>query len=199
MPTLVVATANPGKIAELERALGENGFRVQGLESLTDPSPVEESGSTFEENARLKAEGYARRTPELVVADDSGLEVDALGGRPGVMSARYGGPGLDDGGRCAALLRELEGVDDGRRTARFRCVLAVARDGITLKTFDGVVEGTILRGPRGANGFGYDPVFFYPPSGRSFAELTRAQKEQVSHRGAAMRRLVAALARGEVA
>ena len=200
MPTLVLATANPGKVAELAAALdGETGFRVQGLEFLDDRTPVEETGDTFEANARLKAEAYSRRTPHLVIADDSGLEVDALGGRPGVLSARYGGPGLDDPARCTALLRELEGKGGGDRTARFRCVLAVARGGATLATFDGVVEGTILTAPRGMNGFGYDPIFFHPSSGRAFAELTRAEKERVSHRGAAIRKLVAALARGEVA
>jgi len=200
MPTLVLATANPGKVAELAVALdGKTEFTVDGLQSLKDQTPIEETGDTFEENARLKAEAYSRRTPHLVIADDSGLEVDALGGRPGVLSARYGGPGLDDPGRCDALLHALAGTADGERTARFRCVLAVARDGTTLRTFDGVVEGTILRTPRGANGFGYDPIFFHPPSGRAFAELTREEKERVSHRGAAMRKLVEALARGEVA
>ena len=200
MPTLVVATANPGKIAELSDALdGKTGFRVQGLESLNDKTPVEETGDTFEANARLKAEEYSRRTPHLVVADDSGLEVDALGGRPGVLSARYGGPDLDDPGRCETLLRELAKVADVDRAARFRCVLAVARGGTTLATYDGVVEGTILRAPRGANGFGYDPIFFHPPSGRAFAELTRGEKDKVSHRGTALRKLVAALGRGELA
>ncbi|HEX4826052.1 MAG TPA: RdgB/HAM1 family non-canonical purine NTP pyrophosphatase [Candidatus Polarisedimenticolaceae bacterium] len=198
MPTLVLASGNPGKVAELAQALKEK-FTVDGLQSLSDRTPVVETGDTFEANARLKAEEYSRRTPHLVVADDSGLEVDALGGRPGVLSARYGGPGLDDPARCRALLHELDGTADPARTARFRCVLAVARGGATLATYHGVVEGLILRAPRGTNGFGYDPVFFHPPSGRAFAELSRHEKEKVSHRGAALRQLVAAVSRGEVA
>ena len=189
MKTLVLATGNPGKIKECAAFLGPAGFTVLGLDALTDQTPVEETGSTFEENARLKAEGYSLRTPHLVLADDSGLEVDALGGGPGVLSARYGGPDLTDPERCAAILDALAGTPDDKRTARFLCVLALAKAGHTLATFDGVVEGAILRAPRGANGFGYDPIFFHSPSGRAFAELTREEKERVSHRGQALRKL----------
>jgi XTP/dITP diphosphohydrolase len=189
MPAIVVATGNPGKIRECAAVLTPLGLTVLDLSALDDRTEVEETGSTFEENARLKAEGYSRRTPHLVLADDSGLEVDALGGAPGVLSARYGGPGLTDRERCDALLGALAHVEDGARGARFRCVLALARDGRTLATFDGVVEGEILRAPRGGGGFGYDPVFFHPPSGRAFAELTLAEKERVSHRGQALRKL----------
>lgn len=190
MKTLVVATGNPGKLRECAAVLAPAGFTVLGLEELSDTTPVEETGSTFEANARLKAEGYSLRTPHLVLADDSGLEVDALGGAPGVLSARYGGPDLTDPERCTAVLDALKNTPDGSRTARFRCVLALSREGRTLGTFAGVVEGTILRAPRGANGFGYDPIFFHPPSGRAFGELTRAEKELVSHRGLALRKLV---------
>ena len=188
MKTLVLATGNPGKIKECEAFLGPAGFTVLGLDALTDQTPVEETGKTFEANARLKAEGYSRRTPHLVLADDSGLEVDALGGAPGVLSARYGGPDLTDPERCTAILDALAGTPDDKRTARFRCVLALAKAGRTVATFDGVVEGSILRAPRGANGFGYDPIFFHAPSGCAFAELTREEKELVSHRGNALRR-----------
>jgi len=196
MPRLVVATGNEGKVAELRAALSDHGFSVQGLESLHDQTPVEETGKTFEENARLKAEQYSLRTPEWVLADDSGLEVDALDGAPGIYSARYGSPTLSDPARCKAILKGLTFTPDEARTARFRCVLAVARHGKTLATFDGVVEGTILREMRGDNGFGYDPIFFHPPSGRGFGELTREEKEKVSHRGEAIRKFLAAVAGG---
>lgn len=187
MTVLVLATGNPGKIKECEAFLGPAGFTVLGLDALTDLTPIEETGATFAANARLKAEGYSLRTPHLVLADDSGLEVDALGGGPGVLSARYGGPDLTDPERCTAILAALAQTPDEKRTARFRCVLALAKAGKTLATFDGVVEGTILREPRGSNGFGYDPIFFHAPSGRAFAELTREEKERVSHRGNALR------------
>ena len=196
MPGLVVATGNPGKVAELEAALAPYGFRVQSLESLGDTTAIEETGATFEANARLKAEGYSLRTNELVLADDSGLEVDALDGAPGIFSARYGSPTLSDPARCKAVLKGLIDTPDDKRTARFRCVLAVARAGKTLATFHGVVEGTILRELRGGNGFGYDPIFFHAPSGKAFGELTREEKEKVSHRGDAIRRFVAAVEAG---
>jgi len=195
---LVLATGNPGKVRECAAVLAPAGFTVLGLDALPDATPVEETGVTFEANARLKAEGYSLRTPHLVLADDSGLEVDALGGGPGVLSARYGGPELTDPERCTALLAALAGIPDGKRQARFRCVLALARGGRMLATFDGVVQGTILREPRGANGFGYDPIFFHAPSGRAFGELTREEKEIVSHRGQALRKFVEALRRKEV-
>jgi XTP/dITP diphosphohydrolase len=190
MPVVVVATGNAGKLAECAAFLTPAGYEVLDRSAIPDAAPVEETGSTFEANARLKAEGYSLHTPHLVLADDSGLEVDALGGAPGVHSARYGGPGLSDPERCTLLLAELSGVPEAERTARFRCVLAVAKAGRTLATFDGVVEGVILREPRGTNGFGYDPIFFHPPSGRGFAELTGAEKQAVSHRGRALRKLV---------
>jgi XTP/dITP diphosphohydrolase len=190
MTVVVLATGNPGKIRECAAVLAPAGYEVRGLSALDDATPVEETGGTFEANARLKAEGYSRRTRHLVLADDSGLEVDALNGGPGVLSARYGGPDLTDEQRCTALLAALAETPDAKRTARFRCVLAMAKDGRTLATFDGVVEGTILRAPRGHNGFGYDPIFFHAASGRSFAELSLREKETLSHRGHALRQLV---------
>jgi XTP/dITP diphosphohydrolase len=199
MPALLVATGNAGKIAEFEAALNDLGFTVQSLESLRDRTEIEETGDTFEANARLKAEGYSLRTNELVVADDSGLEVDALDGAPGIFSARYGSPTLSDPARCKAILKGLVDTPDDKRTARFRCVLAVARGGKTLATFHGVVEGTILRELRGGNGFGYDPIFFHAPSGKAFGELTREEKEKVSHRGEAIRKFVAAVEGGALA
>jgi XTP/dITP diphosphohydrolase len=183
---IVVATGNPGKVRECAAVLAPAGFTVLGLDAVSDRTPVEETGSTFEANARLKAEEYSRRTPHLVLADDSGLEVDALNGGPGVHSARYGGPDLTDAERTVKVLEAMKDVPDGKRGARFRCALALARAGRTLGTFAGVVEGAILRETRGANGFGYDPIFFHPPSGRAFGELTREEKEKVSHRGQAL-------------
>lgn len=195
---ILIATRNPGKVREFAQALEPQGFQVFGMDALSDTGEIEETGETFSANARLKAEGYSSRTDMLVLADDSGIEVDALDGAPGVQSARYGGPELDDGGRSRLLLRELEGVPDERRTARFRCVLAVARDGKTLATFDGVIEGRISHAPEGENGFGYDPLFFHPPSGCTTAQLTPVEKQKVSHRGQAIAALLGALLSGEI-
>lgn len=195
---ILIATRNPGKVREFAQALEPQGFQVFGMDALSDTGEIEETGETFAANARLKAEGYSSRTDMLVLADDSGIEVDALDGAPGVQSARYGGPALDDDGRSRLLLRELEGVPDERRTARFRCVLAVARDGKTLATFDGVIEGRISHAPEGENGFGYDPLFFHPPSGCTTAQLTPVEKQKVSHRGQAIAALLGALLSGEI-
>jgi XTP/dITP diphosphohydrolase len=189
MPVIVVATGNPGKLAEFAAFLAPAGLEVLGLSALADGAAVEETGSTFEANARLKAEAYSLRTPHFVLADDSGLEVDALGGAPGVLSARYGGPDLTDPERCARVLEALADTPDAKRTARFRCVLALARAGRVLAIYDGAVEGTILRAPRGGHGFGYDPIFFHAPSARAFGELSREQKQAVSHRGNALRKI----------
>jgi XTP/dITP diphosphohydrolase len=197
MKRLLVATFNPGKIREISAALARTGIEVCGLDSLEDCPAVEETGATFEANARLKAEGYSRRTDLPVLADDSGLEVDALDGAPGVHSARYGGSKLPDEERNRKLLAELEHVEPDRRTARFRCVLALARKGRTLATFEGVIEGRLLHAPRGHNGFGYDPLFFHPESGCTTAELTTEEKQRVSHRGQAIAALLEALRQGD--
>lgn len=146
-----------------------------------------ETGATYAENALIKARAAARLTGALCLGDDSGLEVDALGGAPGLFSARYGGPGLDDAGRCARLLEALRDVPDAARTARFRCVVAVVDPGRAERVVEGVAEGRIARAPSGAGGFGYDPIFVFPPLGRTFAELTDAEKSGVSHRGRALR------------
>jgi len=197
MKRLLVATLNPGKIRELTAALDAVGIEVCGLDTVDDPPHIEETGETFEDNARLKAEGYSRCTELPVLADDSGLEVDALGGAPGVLSARYGGPGLDDEDRNRKVLRDLEGVEPEKRTARFRCALAVAWKGTTRATFDGVIEGRLLDAPRGENGFGYDPLFFHPPSDCTTAELTTKEKQLVSHRGRAIAAFLEALRTGD--
>ncbi|MDH3626356.1 MAG: RdgB/HAM1 family non-canonical purine NTP pyrophosphatase [Acidobacteriota bacterium] len=195
--TLVVATGNLGKVREFQRAFAEVGIEVHGLDALDDTTEVEETGRTFEANARLKAEGYSLRTPDWVVADDSGLEVDALDGAPGVQSARYGGPGLDDDGRNDRLLSALTcRTDPADRTARFVCLLALAKDGVTHSVHRGVVEGRIIdvgESARGENGFGYDPIFFHPPSGCTTAELDPAAKQAISHRGQAIASLLKSL------
>jgi XTP/dITP diphosphohydrolase len=195
---LLLATFNQGKIREIGAALRPAGIEVVGLDSLDDRTEVEETGTTFEANARLKAEDYSLRSDLPVLADDSGIEVDALRGAPGVLSARYGGPELDDPGRCRHLLRQIENVTDPeQRTARFRCVLALARAGRTLAIFEGVVEGRLLTEPRGENGFGYDPIFFHPPSGCTTAQLSTAEKQRISHRGKAIEALLQAIREGD--
>lgn len=197
--TVLVATSNAGKLRDFDGAAAPYGIRIANVPNFTSLPQVVEDGVTFEENARKKAESYSHAAPgELVLADDSGLEIDALRGAPGVHSARYaaGEPhtaecntdcNTDDEANNAKVLRELLGVPESRRTARFVCVLAVARDRQTLGTFRGVAEGIILGTPRGTNGFGYDPLFYFPQIDKTFAELSAEEKAQYSHRGAAFR------------
>jgi XTP/dITP diphosphohydrolase len=184
MTTLWCATTNPGKLREFRLA----GAPVEALPDLRDITPPVEDGATFEENAVLKAAYYSRYTPGLLFADDSGIEVDALGGDPGVRSARYAREHATDEDNNALLLERLRGNSD--RRARFVCVIALAKAGELLQTFRGVVEGEILESPRGENGFGYDPLFFYPPLSCGFAELSADQKFAVSHRGQALRQML---------
>jgi XTP/dITP diphosphohydrolase len=198
MTQVVLATGNPGKIREFNVALDQVGLSVLGMEALSDPTPVQEAGETFEANARLKAEQYSLRTELTVLAEDSGLVVDALDGAPGVYSARYGGEGLDDHGRVLKLLEELSGTPDNERTARYRAVLAVARAGKTLATFDGAVEGAIVRECRGDGGFGYDPVFYHESLGCTFAQVSRETKQGLSHRGEVIRVFLKALKAGQL-
>ncbi len=193
MKRLVVATANPGKLREFRAALEAERIEVLGLEALADRTEVPETGATFEANARLKAEGYSRRTDLPLIAEDSGLEVDALDGAPGVRSARFGGPGLDDAGRTRLLLEKLKNVPEHRRTARYRCVIALAHEGRVLATFDGAVEGRIVDEQRGTGGFGYDPVFWHDAVSSTFAEISPEQKQRLSHRGEAIDKLVRAI------
>ena len=188
-----LCSSNNGKLKELSLAAEGSGLEVLSLPQLREIPPPEETGSTFEENASEKALYYSQFTAEVVVADDSGLEVDALNGAPGVFSARFAGPDAQDHENNALLL-ELMGEEE-KREARFVCTAAAAQAGKRLFTAQGEVEGEILRVPQGLNGFGYDPLFFYPPFGRSFAELTSDEKLRVSHRGKAMAALLDLLKR----
>jgi XTP/dITP diphosphohydrolase len=198
MTTVLIATSNPGKLRDFAGAAAAYGVRVAPVPGFSSLPAVVEDGANFEENARKKAESYSRHVPgEIVLADDSGLEVDALGGAPGVHSARYAADephkaesNTDDEANNARLVRELGAVPLDKRTGRFVCVIAAARDGKTLATFQGKAEGTILSGPRGRNGFGYDPLFYFPQIGKTFAELTAEEKAEYSHRGAAFRRFL---------
>ena len=199
MRRILIATSNPGKLRDFVGAARAHGIGIAEIPNFAALPTVVEDGASFEENARKKAEGYSRYAPgEIVVADDSGLEVDALKGAPGVHSARYAAdqPHLaeentDDEKNNARLLRELNHVPPEKRTGRFVCVLAVARDGITLATFRGIAEGVILHAPRGTNGFGYDPLFYFPQIQKTFAELKAEEKAQYSHRGAALQKALA--------
>ncbi|MCI8553696.1 MAG: XTP/dITP diphosphatase [Clostridiales bacterium] len=191
---LIVATHNSKKLRELERILAPLGIEpVTGEMAGIPLDEVEETGTTFEENAFLKAEAACRQTGLPAVADDSGLAVDALDGRPGVYSARYAGEGASDADRICKLLTELEGVPEERRTARFVCaVCCVFPDGRTV-TARGECPGVIGAEPRGNDGFGYDPIFVVE-GGRTYAELTAAEKDAISHRGNALRQFAARLA-----
>jgi XTP/dITP diphosphohydrolase len=186
-PRLVLATLNRAKARELVALLGEIPYTIVPLADVPGAALPEETAETYEGNALLKAQAATRFDGDLVLSDDSGLEVDALAGAPGVRSARFGGPGLDDAGRTALLLERLRGVPRARRTARFRCVIAVLGRTGPARTVEGVAEGVIADAPRGTSGFGYDPVFFYPPLGRTFGELSDAEKSGVSHRARAAR------------
>ncbi len=201
MRTLVVATGNPGKLREIRQSLGALPVRVLGLRDLPPIDEPDETGDTFAANARDKARYYARATGVWCVADDSGLVVDALGGRPGVYSARYAADRCDpaagravlDAANNAKLLEALADVGDEQRTARFVCVLAMA-DGETIRIeTSGTVEGRIAHAPRGENGFGYDPLFLLPDRGVTTAELPPDEKNAISHRGQATRRFAAQL------
>lgn len=184
---LLLATNNPGKVREFRRLLVGSGFAIVTPAEAGISLEVEEHGSTYAENAALKAEAFAAAGNCLALADDSGIEVDALDGRPGLYSARYGGNGLDDAGRTALLLRELEGVEPARRTARYRAVVAVAWPGAERPAlFEGVQEGAIGFAPRGERGFGYDPVFLVDGE-RTQAEIGDDEKDRISHRGQAVR------------
>ena len=182
---LVIATMNRGKQRELMALLGDVPFEVRALADYPEAVAPEENETTYRGNALVKARAAARPTSAWSLGDDSGLEVDALSGAPGLHSARYGGPGLDDAGRCALLLQALREVPDERRTARFRCVMAIVDPAGREWVVEGVAEGRITREPRGTGGFGYDPLFYYPPLGKTFAELSDAEKSHVSHRGRA--------------
>ncbi|PKQ15349.1 MAG: non-canonical purine NTP pyrophosphatase, RdgB/HAM1 family [Actinobacteria bacterium HGW-Actinobacteria-7] len=186
--TVVVATGNAGKLSEIRSALGSSGWRFVSASELDDswPSP-EEDGATFQENARIKAVAAHERFGMAALADDSGLEVDALDGEPGVFSSRYSGPCATDGQNNQRLLTVLEGVPEADRAARFRCsIVLIAQDG-TETVASGACEGRIGFEPRGDKGFGYDPLFLpLAVPGKSMAELSLAEKNRISHRGAAL-------------
>lgn len=192
-PKLVIATSNRGKLAELRQLLAELPVEVLGMEdALGRPLEIAEEGATFEANAVHKAKVVAKATGTLTLADDSGLEVDALGGKPGVHSARFAGPNAKDAENNAALLEALRNIEGERLTARFRCVLALVEPGeeMPLVVVDGRCEGRITNEARGEGGFGYDPLFVVAETGRTMAELSSAEKNSLSHRARALRELL---------
>lgn len=183
---VVVATGNRHKVEEIRGILGDVPVTWVDLSGFPGAPEVAETGATFEENARIKALAYARHVHGLTLADDSGLEVDALGGRPGVHSARFAGPEQDSERNIDRLLAELATTPDAARTARFVCTVAISDGARVLAEARGACEGTILRARRGRGGFGYDPVFLVPELGVTFAELSAEEKNRRSHRGRAL-------------
>jgi XTP/dITP diphosphohydrolase len=193
---VVVATRNRGKLREIVPLLSGLALELATIDELAPEAELREDGVTFEENALAKARQAAQATGLPAIADDSGLEVDALDGAPGVWSARYAGPGADDAQNNAKLLEALRGLPAARRGARFRCVAAFVDPGRGIEIVrDGACAGEILDGPRGTGGFGYDPLFLVPAAGRTMAELPLDEKNRLSHRAAAFRALASALAR----
>lgn len=190
---LLIATHNPGKVAEYAELLTDVPVSAISLDDVGIDYSVEETGTTFEENAILKAQSYAEASGMLTLADDSGLAVDALGGEPGLYSARYGGPDATDATRYTMLLTRMQSVPDGERQARFVCVVALATPEGDLYIGEGAVEGVIAHAPRGDFGFGYDPVFFMPEYGATMAELGPKVKNNISHRARALRALLPTL------
>jgi XTP/dITP diphosphohydrolase len=186
---MLLASQNPGKLAEMRLLVEGLPFRVLGPLDLGIAEAPEETGASFIENAALKAKHYSVRSGLLAVADDSGLSVDALDGGPGLYSSRFGGDGASDAERNRLLLEKLAGVPTEKRGARFTSAVAAARGGEILFETQASVEGLIAEQPQGPNGFGYDPLFFYPPFGRTFGEVPRQQKDRVSHRGQSFARL----------
>lgn len=196
---LIAATNNAHKVVEFKRILEPLGFTVLSQKEAGIHVEAEETGTTFEENAYLKAKAVYDASGLPTVADDSGIVVDALDGAPGVYSARYGGPGLNDVGRYEKLLHEMEGVPDAKRTARFVCAISLVLSPDKAFSFTGVCEGKIGHGPRGENGFGYDPIFMVGE--KSTAELSPEEKDKISHRGQALRKMeqmLSAMQNGEI-
>jgi XTP/dITP diphosphohydrolase len=203
MMKILIASSNSGKLRDFSGAASLYKVEFELIPNFKQLPEAVEDGETFAENARKKSEHYSRWVVDrLVLADDSGLEVDALGGAPGVHSARYAAldTGLSgnskDEANNARLLRELAGVENARRGARFVSVISVARDGCEVASFRGEAEGVLLHSPKGNNGFGYDPLFWFAPLGKTFAELTPEEKTAVSHRGEAIRRFLEWCSRG---
>lgn len=190
MKTILIATANPGKAAEYRRIFEAKGVAVKTLADLSEHYEIDENGTTFEENALIKAQTLMDALQIPVLADDSGLIVDALDGAPGIHSARYAGD-HDDDANNRKLLTELKDIPAKQRTARFHCSIVVVRPNVAPLSVAGEAEGRILFEKQGQDGFGYDPLFLYPPLNKSFAELTMAEKNEVSHRGRAVEKLTA--------
>jgi XTP/dITP diphosphohydrolase len=189
MSVLLLASQNPGKLGEMRVLVDGLPFRVVGPREIGIANAPDETGASFLENATIKALAYARASGLLTVADDSGLSVDALDGGPGLYSSRFGGEGASDLDRNRLLLETLRGVPRERRRARFTSAVAVAKDAAVLFQAEESVVGEIAEEMRGASGFGYDPLFFYPPFGKTFGEVPREEKDRVSHRGKAFARL----------
>ena len=190
---LVLATANRGKVREMAEVLDDLPLRIVPLSEFPGVTLPPEGDTSYADNALAKAHAVAAATGAWALGDDSGLEVDALGGGPGVLSARFGGAGLDDAGRCRALLAAIADVPAARRSARFRSVIAICQPGGRQALVDGVVEGVLLDAPRGSGGFGYDPLMYYSALEATFAELSPEIKNTVSHRGVALLRARAVL------
>ena len=198
IPRILIATSNQGKLRDFVAAAASSGLEIATIPNFTSLPAVMEDGLTFEANARKKAEIYSSYVHgELVLADDSGLEVDALDGNPGVHSARYAADNpqsaesnTDDKANNRKLIRALAAIPPDKRAGRFVCVIAAARDGKTLATFFGTAEGMILDHPRGSNGFGYDPLFYFSQTKKTFAELSLEEKSAYSHRGSAFRQFL---------
>jgi XTP/dITP diphosphohydrolase len=188
MKQVVIATKNKGKAKDFEAIFAPLNYEVLTMFDVAEDLEIEEIGTTFEENAIIKAETLSKALGKLVIADDSGLIVDALGGEPGVYSARYAGD-HDDEANIQKVLQKLEGVPEEQRTARFMCVIAISGPDMPTKTFEGTCEGIITNEKRGTNGFGYDPIFYVPALERTMAELTPEEKASISHRGNAIRKL----------
>src|SRR5579884_395466 len=188
MRTLLLATTNEHKLNEFRAIFRDLPFTLLSLRDVHIDMDVEETGTTFAENATIKALAYARATHMLSLADDSGLEIDALGGAPGVYSARFAGVDTPYEERFRLILGQLQGLPQEQRTARFRCVISIADPSGLCRSVEGVVEGVIADAPRGTNGFGYDPIFLIPELGKTTAELAPEHKNRISHRGQAARK-----------
>ncbi len=195
MTKLLLATSNPGKVREYRSLLGGIPFELVTLAEENVNMEVSEEGQSLEENARLKAVAVALRSQLLALADDSGLEVHALGSEPGILSARYAGEGASDEDRINYLLSRLKGVSEEERSARFRCVIAISTPGGEVELCSGQCEGFITSSPRGGEGFGYDPVFYLPELGKTMAQLPLEVKNQYSHRGQAAQKAIKVLER----
>ncbi|MFF2755096.1 XTP/dITP diphosphatase [Psychrobacillus sp. NPDC058041] len=189
MKNIIIATKNKGKAKDFEALFGPLGYEVLTLHDVADDMDVEETGTTFEENALIKATALSERLQTMVIADDSGLEIDALDGRPGIYSARYAGEEKSDEANIDRVLEELINVEKSERTARFVCAIAVVSPNLEPLTVRGTCEGVIAKERKGTNGFGYDPIFYVPSENRMMAELSSDEKGAISHRGNAIKKL----------